>query len=295
MSAERSRGAGYRLRSMRWSDVQDPKAFSDYMESVDQRLREREVAIAARPFEAAAIVSKELRIKFTVPGRVWDRINGWFEQRYGARLLMDMSIGTMVVAVRGDPYAVRFPLTFGTVAINPFSLVQDAAPGLFEGLDHRALTELANTIEAGLRAVLALAERRLRPPPDLVSAVAHLLAQPAQGGMSKWSSQQGLEKMLNGFIEAHGASSKVKRRRGGAHDLLPLVELAERLGLPALDRDLVARVECTADVRYDRLPVAVAEAVAANQASVQLCGYVAKAWPQPLARTHGPGRPGAPP
>jgi hypothetical protein len=131
---------------MRWGDVEDPKAFDSYMESVDARLRAEGVDIASRPLHAFGLISEELKISFTGSSSVATRINGWFEQRYGSRLGIDWSPGSMLIQVRGDPYAVRYPRIFGSVRVNPFSWVQHAAPRLFDGVAQPELLELANVL-----------------------------------------------------------------------------------------------------------------------------------------------------
>lgn len=266
---------------MYWRDVDDPQAFSQYMEKVDARLKSDGVDIPSRPLHAFGIVSAELKVKFALSSAIAQRINGWFQQRYGARLNIDWSIGAMLVEVRGDAFAVRYPLVFGTVKVNPLALIQDATPTLCAGLGDEEIKHLAGIIMGGFEALLRVQAFPQPPLRDLASAVSHMVARPADPGLSKWSSQQAVEKMLNSIVTAAGRDPRERGKgSGGLHDLLPLVELAEAAGLAKLDRELIARAECSAAARYGRLTIAPSDAVMANQASVTLCGVVAGWWDQ---------------
>jgi hypothetical protein len=100
-------------------------------------------------------------------------------------------------------------------------------------------------------------------------------------GMSRWSSQQGFEKVIKHFIRQNGGQPRK------THNLEELARTAEQdHGLQAVDRRLLAMVECDPGARYHGDPQNVAstaaQAVEAHQASMILSGQVVAA----LGGTH---------
>src|SRR6266508_3414272 len=268
---------------MHWRDLEDPGAFSAYMESLDARLRDQGVDIPARPLHAMGLVSGELKISFTMNSSVYKRVNGWFEALYCERLNMDFSIVRMLVLIRGDPYFARFPVAFGRAKLNLLQVIEGTTPAALTalpGLDLQALLEL---VKNGFDAFMALVHVPRPVIADANSAVAQVMSRSPSPGLSKWASQQMVEKMLNGYVERKGGDAK-RARRGGTHphDLVPRIAEALRCGLAAPDPADVKRVECTAHVRYpdndEGRAVTVANAVEANQAAVFLCASIARQW-----------------
>jgi hypothetical protein len=262
---------------MKWSDLDDPGAFDRYMESVDDRLRTDGVDIANRPLHSMGVISAGLRISFSMRSDVFRRIEAWWEQRYGPRLLIDWSPGSMLIEIRGDPFEVKYPRVYGTQTINGARLIQGITAQALGALTESELGAVAKQIGDGLKAFQAMENTPASLQSDLTTAVVQLLKRPPDPGLSKWSSQQAVEKTLNGFVEAKG--QKPKRPTG--HDLLPLIEQAESLGLPQLDRAAVAEAQCSPQVRYPgRIATSASSAVRANQAAVCLCGTIAACWPK---------------
>jgi hypothetical protein len=198
-------------------------------------------------------------------------------------LNIDFSLGRMLVLVRGDVYVARFPVVYGTARLNLLQVVQGVTPATLAALAPAEAQALVQLAKDGFEAFMALAEL----PPALLadghSAVTQVMVRPPSLGMSKWSSQQCVEKVLNAFIERRGGDLK-RARKGGthAHDFAPLLAEARRCGLSHPDSALLERVECTANVRYsDRdegRAVTLLDAVEANQASVLFCAAVARHW-----------------
>lgn len=268
---------------MRWHDLDDPTAFAKYMESVDARLRDEGVDIPSRPIHAMGLISGELKISFALGSEVERRINGWFEARYADRLKIDFTLGRMLVLVDGDVYVARFPVVFGTAKLNLLQVVEGVTPATLTALAPADVQCLVQLAKDGFEAFVALADL----PPALLadghSSITQAMARPPNLGMSRWSSQQLVEKVLNAFVERKGGDVK-RARKGGthAHDFAPLVAEAQRCGLAPPDATLLKRVECTANIRYSEREegraVTLVDAVEANQASVFLCAAVARQW-----------------
>jgi hypothetical protein len=269
---------------MYWEDLEKPEAFSEYMETVDARLKARGVDIPARPLHAMMLVSEELHTRFLIPNSEHARrINEWFQKRYGGRLKVDFCIGRMLILVAGDPYVARYPLVYGTVQLNLLQVIQGVTPATLQALPQRDLQAVLDLAKEGFEACNVLSRVPRQLVADRDTAVDQVMARPPDLGLSKWSSLQSVEKMLNAFLEkASGGSWKLARKKGAAHqhDLAPLIGEAEGRGLAAVDRQHLKRVECTASVRYPGRPeamaVTLADAVGANQSSLFLCASVAK-------------------
>jgi hypothetical protein len=269
---------------MRWRDLEKPEAFSEYMETADARLRAQGVDLPARPIHAFMLISEELRIRFLFSNsEAARRIDGWFEQRYGNRLKIDFCIGRMLVLIGGDPYVAKYPVVFGTAKLDLLRVIQGVTPATLQSLPPGDLKALFDVWKAGFEAcnVLSRVPRQLIADRD--TAADQVMARPPDLGLSKWSSLQSVEKMVNAFLEKRsGGSWKPSRKKAAAHqhDLAPLIAEAEGLGLAALDRQHVKRIECTANVRYpgraEAQAVTLAHAVGANQASLFLCASIAR-------------------
>jgi hypothetical protein len=267
---------------MRWQDIEEPAAFDQYMRRVDADLRAKGIDEPSRPTLAALRVQADIG-PFWMTSPIAKRIDAWFAERYGDRLNLDWKIGQMLVLVQGDPYAVEYPTIFGECRVNVFELIKSATPALVRSLSDKEQRGLGDVIVRGFGAFL-VADRRITPrrQTDLGAAVLHAIGWPRDYGQSKWATQQWVEKLVNGFLEAKGIDAKaalVKRHGRASHKLVPRVELAETHGLPLVDRNLLQRVECAPDARYGSVQVTAVEAVEANQAAVLICGHIAEHWP----------------
>ncbi len=265
---------------MRWRDLESPAAFNAYMESVDARLRDQGVDIPARPLHACGLISQECHVSFTMSSDIFIRIHGWFESRYGDRLLIDMNVGRMLVHINGDPFLVSYPVIYGTVKVEPLKWIEKVTDGLLTSLPSDAVEDLLTAIMRGYQ---AFNEIRSKLPPsitaDLDAAPRYVLQRPAAPGLSKWASQQAAEKTLSAFISRMGGNPRSRPKGGALHDLFHLDELARKVGLPPCEERLVRAVNCGPNVRYpDREQTSLVAAVLANQASVLLCQHVAGHW-----------------
>lgn len=89
-------------------------------------------------------------------------------------------------------------------------------------------------------------------------------------GLSKWASLQAAEKFLKAYITQKGATAPF------SHDLQRLATLAESHGLPSILHAELGKVQCSADVRYGRIPVTKQEAVEAHHVAIGICAEVAR-------------------
>ncbi|GLH68223.1 hypothetical protein [Geothrix edaphica] len=265
---------------MRWRDLESLAAFDTYMASVDARLRDHGVDIPARPLQACGMVSQECHVSFTMSSDIFARIHGWFESRYGDRLLIDMNVGKMLVHINEDPFVVTYPLIFGTVKVEPLRWIENVTDRLLESLPSDVMEDLLAAIIRGFQAFNEI--RSNLPPPltaDLDAAPRYALQRPSAPGLSKWSSQQAAEKTLSAYISRKGGNPRSKPKGGPPHNLFHLNLLASKVGLPCCEERLLRVVDCSPNVRYpDRVKTTLIDAVLANQASILICQHVAAHW-----------------
>jgi hypothetical protein len=265
-------------------DLEDPASLSAYLDALDERMKVAGVEIGIRPLEAQRIISEERQLDIPFRDPFAASVEAWFGARYGDRLKMDFTVGRMLVMVRGDPYVAKFPLVYGTVTLNLMQVIEGTTDASLRSLPAPELAALTTLVRRGFDAFNLLSSTPREVLADWDAAVAQAIARHPHRGLSKWSSHQAVEKMLNRFITQKGGDPKqvMRARKKGTHQhsLEPMVDEAERLGLPPLDRKQLADVSCTANVRYAERPeaqaVTAAQAVEANQASVFLCEAIAK-------------------
>lgn len=242
------------------------------MIEVDRRLREEGTDIPSRLLGAYSIISEESGITIVFGDELSNRINEWFERRYGDRLKVDFSIGRTVVLIDGDPYSVKFPTIFGRVKLFPLRWVEDVT---LEHLATRATEELESLttqIIDRFEDFSLLSNLSAKVVADLSPSVDHIMTRPPHYGLSRWASLQASEKVLKHAISADGKTPPK------IHNLGELAHLANKLGVSGIETNLVDTVQCKPSVRYDE-PVTLYDAIAAHHASVRLCRQVAEGSP----------------
>lgn len=290
--------------------------FLSQMDAIDERLRTQGVSITGRPIVAIGEFSKLLHEELRgypldrepVPGRYTGddlviRIDRWYRDRYGDRLLMDSKNGRVVIILRGDPWVMDLPLIFGgggglrfvceygrptTLPSTPRVYrrgerpqaseynVLDAIVGLTDGLA-KTITkaecdEILQVFLWGREAYEALRHSTRSGLVELVegdleAAVVHLSGH-YQPGLSKWASLQAAEKIVKAYIKETSGGHKF------GHDLTDQASQAASAGLPIIDPALIQDIQCPAGVRYGQPSVSVAEAVAAHHASLRVVAHV---------------------
>jgi len=192
---------------------------------------------------------------------------------------MDLSIGACW-SRSGRSLHSEVPLVYGTVRINPFKLIQGVTGGLFAGLLQTDIDELATTIKTGFDAFLSMTISCCPPfGPHKAGSAAVETSTGCRNVEMEFT--QAVEKTLNDLLRHTAEREEAAAGRTSARPR-SIVELAEALGSDHLDRSLIAEVQCKADVRYPgRVALTQRDAVRANQASVTLCGAVARQWTRP--------------
>lgn len=262
-----------------WEDIRsDAVALRAYLDGVDARLAGAGVAIHARSVHAWMAVQRDMKVSIPLGHPSMTVVNDYFAAKYGRRGLMDVSVGRMLVVFGHDPWVLRFPLVYGTVRVDLLRMIEDGTPDVISRLSASERSLLNDLVPRAFEAfdVLKRVPTELRA--DWAASVDQAVDPRGDLGLSRWSSQQVIEKLLKAFIRKNGGDVPHGRALRHPHELEPIAAAAEALGLRPLDRALLAKVECRAGVRYPENSVTLADAVGANQASVLLAGEIAKQW-----------------
>ena len=247
----------------------DDRQFSALMAEVDVWLKEEEVPIFARPLQAVPVVCKKGGFSLILGEPLAERIKVWFDNQYGERLKVDLSLGYGPVVIGGDLYKMRSPSLFagGQIVCTAGKVKQVGAVPIvnvlefIDGLtDQRANDLKASELQALQqefiqRQTLFVDLRHLQNDDafnvaqgDLKSAVDFLFQERPQVGAARWACLQAVEKFLKRWISKHVATVQ------WTHELALLNDQAASLGLARVaDADL-AVVQCPPGVRYGKYP-----------------------------------------
>jgi hypothetical protein len=92
-------------------------AFQQGMDLLDRTLLAERVLVPGRPIEATRriAIARRTTLIMTAPATspTVNAVFSWYEDRYGDRLKIDLSPGSAVVVVRGDPIVMKLPLIIG--------------------------------------------------------------------------------------------------------------------------------------------------------------------------------------
>jgi hypothetical protein len=255
------------------SELENRGVFENYMESVNLRLKDEGIPFAARPFRAWRILQIDTCSSLLFGGGEYVRIEEWFNNHYGERLRSSNGHRRMLAVLGGDVWVLKFPFVFGTTRISLPQMIEQCPANLLTRSSTAEISSLQTCTPKAFEAFDALERTSPELRSDWLSAIEQATTSPPNFGLSRWGSQQTLEKIIKAYVTNRGGSAP------RTHRLLQLATLAERLGLPAIDQLLLAKVECSPAIRYPSTPESVAttqyDAVEANQAALLLCGHVA--------------------
>ncbi len=297
--------------------ISNKAEFEQLMSEVDAAMQARNLPIVGRGIAAYQEVARRLqRNVFLTPKgtpAIPDNYTGlslsahidqWTENRYGARLAMDLALGYSVVMIRGDAWLIRIPIVLGgalavvepdlskqfpefvvnkpgqpeqRLIINILQAIKSLPQGLASSLNDeecRSLLKYFISAHECLRVIdclfhdndLATAACR-----DLTTSARHTVAGDAELGLARWASLQAAEKFLKFYLPLSGMSSPPF-----THKLKTLFELAEARGLPAPRPGIVDLIQCDASIRYEQRPLNIVDVVNAHQAAMEIGCIVTK-------------------
>jgi hypothetical protein len=292
--------------------VTNENEFVRMMEKTDDTLATEGIPIHARPLHAANRIWRRFGFGADLSLFVQDRepiagvyvgddltirMNRWYKQKYGDRLKVDPS-KRIPIMIRQDVYTLRIPMLrgafevicdpnqFGTtsgfqistggkpVTVNVVDVIDELTEAYAKSLTYDEMLTITDSFMRGVETTYAIYEAVRQAPiseaiGDLQASVTLLLSKPPQYGLSKWEALQATEKFLKALITKKGGTYRF------VHDLNGLADNAESLGHPAIPRSGLAKIQCSAGVRYGTPTVTIREAVEAHQAALEVCGLIA--------------------
>jgi hypothetical protein len=279
------------------------------MSDLDDHLAAKNVVPPHRDMHAVRLVSIALKLSGTPifggspdrgapfsPRDLLARVFEWYRDAYGERNKMDMSLGYVVVELRGTLWRLRIPLAYGTVV--PFAdrnlqekgrqigtgslpATHNVLTGLDEATQHYVnrlsdteVGEVMQTYFSGYLAMAALDELRghdlfKQAQGDYAHSVEALTATRALS-KARWDTAQCAEKVFKGLLAQAGQSFPTNASLG--HNIPHLGGLVStQLGV-TLSQTALAAVYCPPKVRYGEVDVDTAEALLAHRSLIQILG-----------------------
>ena len=297
-------GRGWGEREMQ-EQIEPPrteKEFNAMMDDMDATLTNDGVAIGWRSLNALAIAASKIGITLAVvdvaptPGvyegdslSAW--IHQWYKDRYGEeRLKVRMGPGSVTLLIRGTPWKMDFPrvgnvefichpdlnfgkdrriTTRGTAVYNVLWAIKGFPAGLASSLSNEEQKSIFDFFLLARGPLERLQFYKTEPfisaaLGDLEAAIEHILNNIPHYGLSKWASLQFVEKLIKQLLTKKTIRFKFN------HDLKGLAELAAQSGLPSLPIELINRIMCSAQIRYNEGGTTLDKAISAHHASIAI-------------------------
>ncbi len=248
--------------------------FQEFMEAIDAEFARRNVPIPTRDFDAYWVALQRCGMSAGTPTTLerrlgldsvtlHDAVSEWMERRYGARRCVHLGPGSTLILLRGAVWRIRIPLFYGTsrvVALRPdetsntrvlnaVDYLVDAPDAFRRSLSGEECMRIQRCFVRSAALLLDLHDASdvglLGPAhADLQAAAEHLLSDPPEIALSRWSSLQATEKGLKQLIKERGGKAR------NTHSLKILATAAECLGLPRLDPAVLSQAQCWPGIRY---------------------------------------------
>jgi HEPN domain-containing protein len=275
--------------------------FNRVLEAIDTEMRNENIPLTARQIKGWLRFSSNFGLGLKMSDPLSQSVMDWFEVRYGDKLKINFVTAEIAVMIRGDLFRMHVPTMYGKVqvicdprfwadnscmqiAVNendplPIINVLNCIDGLTESyaltlsLDEQR--NLFYTFQFAHEMTKAIDKPSAVPfineaKGDIQASIAHLFEELPQYGLSKWASLQAVEKFIKAYIH------KSRMKPPFTHDLQKLANLAASHGLPAISPVDLAKIQCSAEIRYGRIAVSSQEAAEAQHASLKVCAEVAK-------------------
>jgi len=285
--------------------------FNKMIEEIDNDFKRKDMPIFQRPIYAIGKVSRRLNTRLIINHRglpirgdysgdsLVAHIREWYKKRYGDRLKIDLSPGSVAVLIKRDLWKIKFPLLFGkarfvfnpnlekfkdepkykineSIIINPLNCIEKFTTEIAKSLSRKDMRELAQFFVFAFETIRRFSEIKTKPfvpeaRSDLKTAVNNLFYSPPNYGQSKWASLQFTEKLFKCFLKLKKVNFPKK------HNLEQLTHLAFQSGLKIIPLNIIKNIQCSAGVRYGEERVTLKEAVDAHHSSLRICAILAPA------------------
>lgn len=270
---------------------EDAHEFNKVMEEIDEQLRKKGVTIPQRQLLGALEFSRRFKVEFSIaPPSFWgEKIKDWFDKKYGDRLKVKIQTGEVVVLIKEDPYRLRLPVIFGKTKLScdprnyrdptkknrdVLNYIEELSPAIVEELSYQELKEIFDFFIEAYRGLKNLKSQKIKHLDealgDLQNAVDNIMESKPRPGLSKWASLQFIEKVLKGVLKTKTKDENIPR----THNLKILNEQIGDLGGEKIPQDIIDKIQCSADVRYENELVSLDQAVEAHHASLEALKYL---------------------
>ena len=264
---------------------------------IDNQLRANNSNLFGRELLGWGLFCQKFNLTMAMDDPLAARIFDWFSGQYGDRLKGKLDFGKTVAQIRHDVYALRLPRLYGTAVVhcdpilpkeyfgpelavksggvktNLFGCLQGVTPAFIQSFADKECIDLLEVYRRGFVGYSRMSDCQGAPYSkealdDLHQSARHLTDHNPNYGLSRWASLQAVEKVLKSFIEQRGKTFDKD------HKLTKLGGVAASAGLRGLDPQLLAKVQCSADVRYSSASVGKTEALEAHYAALAICAEV---------------------
>ncbi len=280
--------------------------FHNFILEIDAILKAKNIPIQQRPLHAFREIALRLSVELKVTG-VGQPVPGnyegdsfsahilkWYDEKYGDRLKIDYAPAYVVILIQGDPYRLKIPLVYGSgkfifdenfkkrptivvgsknkkpapLLINVYELIDGLTKKMAKSLTLEDKKEIMDFVTESYDSIYKLIEMKDLPfkkeaMADLKAAVDNILIENTNYGFSKWSSLQFTEKILKGFLKKNKINFPKK------HDLVELNNLLTANNLPHVQLSVIGKIQCYAEVRYNKQLIDRNDAIKAHNASLE--------------------------
>jgi len=257
------------------------------MNKFDLRLANDGVIISRRPYKAYEFFCKKFNIIYSFNTKkslddniytvddIFPHIMHWYTKNYGDRLKPKNFSGELVILIRGTPWRVRFPITWGKRAINIQNCIVGFTSEYAARLDTKELAEIKGICQNYYSIFTELKSIYnetfiFEAFGDLYIAIETILSSPPHYGLSKWHSLQFVEKLLKSYMAKYSIEFDINH-----HKLKKYNKIATKNGtFKPIPSNILQKIQCSAAIRYNESGLKIQDAVNAHHASLQACAHI---------------------
>ena len=175
------------------------KEFSDLVLTIDRELNKLNVPIHRRAMKAVSEFQRRTGIQeiifggelLGIPPTYSQRVFAWYDDHYGDRQKIDMSLGASLILIQGEPWKITFPLIFGEIYLNILDLIPDLPQNLRQSLSEIDKESILANFRRQESVVHRLEQARSLPyiqqaREDIINGIRNVSKAPQNLPMAKW-------------------------------------------------------------------------------------------------------------
>lgn len=283
----------------------DATEFDQMMDSVDRHLARRDLTPPQRSLHAIRLISMALNLSGITflgvgvvrgepfsPSDLLPRVFDWYDETYGERNKIDLSLGYVVLPLRDTYWTLQIPFGCGVVepfidrslanvgrqrgtrmhpaTLNVLTCLRGITQAYAELLSNDELTHVMKAYSRGYVAMRTLGEMRGhqlfdQAKGDYRHSVEALSAGDALS-KARWDNAQCAEKIFKGLLAQAGQEFPTSGRRG--HDIAHLGRLISTTFGSSIPNGKLCDIHCPAAIRYGEINVDMHEAWTSHAALI---------------------------